>query len=165
MEESTATVAGPTLSVTLPSENEVLMTRTFNAPRELVWKAMTTPEHVRNWYGWRDSTMPVCEMDTTVGGRWRFVSRLADGREVEFYGVYREIVPPERVVYTEIFAPFPAVESVVTTIFTEEDGVTTYACRVYYPSKEVRDMVLATGMEKGAAVSLDRLAEVIESLK
>jgi uncharacterized protein YndB with AHSA1/START domain len=157
--------ARETLEVTLPSDNEILMTRTFDAPRALVWEAMTTPEHVRNWYGFRGQTMPVCEMDVKIGGSWRYVSLTPDGQEIEFYGTYREIVPPERIVFTEIFAPFPDTESVVTSEFVENNGATRFSCRVWYPSKEVRDMVLATGMDKGAAVSYDRLAEVIETLK
>jgi uncharacterized protein YndB with AHSA1/START domain len=165
MEGSAETAARPTLDVSLPSDNEILMTRTFNAPRDVVWEAMTKPEHVRNWYGYREFTMPVCEMDVKIGGKWRYVSIAPNGDEIEFYGEYREIVPPERIVFTEIFAPFPDTESVVTSTFDEEDGVTTFRCRVWYPSKEVRDMVLGTGMEKGAALSYERLAEVIETLK
>jgi uncharacterized protein YndB with AHSA1/START domain len=165
VDASTGLDARKTLEVTLPSDNEILMTRTFNAPRALVWEAMTTPEHVRKWYGFRDHTMPVCEMDVRIGGSWRYVSRMADGQEIEFYGTYREIVPPERIVFTEIFAPFPDTESVVTSEFVEENGATRFSCRVWYPSKEVRDMVLSTGMDTGAAVSYDRLAEVIETLK
>ena len=165
MEESPATAASPTLSVTLPSENEIRMSRTFNAPRALVWEAMTKPEHVRNWYGFRDQQMPVCEMDVRLGGRWRYVWITGDGQEIEFYGEYREIVPPERIVFTEIFAPFPDTESIVTSTFEEENGVTTFTCTVWYPSQMVRDMVLQTGMDKGAAVSYERLAEVVETLK
>ena len=164
MNESTG-AAAPTLDISCPSDNEVRMTRTFDAPRALVWEAMSKPEHVRNWYGFRGTTMPVCEMEMRVGGKWRFVSIAPGGEEVEFYGEYREIVEPERVVYTEIFAPFPDTESIVTTVLTERDGVTMFSCTAWYPSKEVRDMVLASGMETGAAESYERLAEVVASLR
>ncbi len=151
--------------VSKPSACEVRMTRLFDAPRELVYEAMTRPEHVRRWWGQLGDgySVPVCEVDLRVGGKWRFVNRHPKG-DAEFYGVYREIAPPERVVFTEIFAPFPDTESLVTAVLTEEHGKTRLHATSKYPTKEVRDMVLSTGMEKGAALSYDRLDEVAMAL-
>ena len=152
--------------VTTPSDREIVMTRLFDAPRRLVFEAMTKPEHVRRWWGILDDrySVTVCEIDLRPGGAWRFVGRHPKG-EVEFYGVYREIAPPSRLVFTEIFAPFPDTESVVSTVFTEEDGKTRLTATCTYPSIDVRDMVIKSGMEKGAAISYDRLEEVARSLQ
>ncbi|MGH9384607.1 MAG: SRPBCC family protein [Vicinamibacterales bacterium] len=154
-----------TFKTSTPSDREIALTRLFDAPRHLVFEAMTKPEHVRRWWGVLDDTHSVtkCEIDLRVGGAWHFVGRHPKG-EVDFYGVYREIVPPERLVFTEIYAPYPDVESVVTTVFTEERGKTRLTVTASYPSKDVRDMVLSTGMEKGAAMSYDRLEEVANEL-
>ena len=108
--------------------------------------------------------MPVCEIDLRVGGKWRFVNRTPKGELATFYGEYREINPPDRVVFTEIFEPFPDAVSVVTSLLTEENGKTRLTATVEYPSREVRDMVRATGMERGAALSYDRLEDVARSL-
>jgi len=155
-----------TFEVTTPSDCEIRMTRLFNAPRNLVFEAMTKPEHVRNWWGRLDDdhTVPVCEIDFRVGGAWRFVNRFPKGEAV-FYGVYREIAQPDRVVFTEIFAPFPDVESVVTALLTEEHGKTRLTTTVVYPSREVRDMVIGSGMARGAATSYDRLEDVVAELQ
>src|SRR5580765_340760 len=129
-----------TFKTTLPSNEEIRMTRLFDAPRRLVFEAMTKPEHVRRWWGILDDrySVAVCEIDLRPGGAWRFVGRHPKG-EVEFYGVYREIAPPSRLVFTEIFAPFPDTESVVSTVFTEEDGKTRLTATCAYPSMDVRD--------------------------
>ena len=108
--------------------------------------------------------MPVCEIDFRVGGKWRFVNRHPKG-EATFYGVYREIDPPGRVVFTEIYEPFPDAESVVTSVLTEENGQTRLTATCLYPSKEVRDIVIGTGMEKGAAISYDRLEDLVVELQ
>jgi uncharacterized protein YndB with AHSA1/START domain len=154
-----------TFKVTAPSEREIVLTRLFDAPRHLVFEAMSKPEHIKRWWGNLGAgySVPVCEVDLRPGGRWRFVNRHPGG-DAEFYGVYREIVPPERIVFTEIFAPFPDAESVVTSVLTEESGKTRLTATCVYPSREVRDMVLQTGMEKGAAASYDRLDEVAREL-
>ena len=156
----------PGLEVTTPSATEVRMTRVFDAPPALVFEAMTKPEHVKEWWGrlGEGYSVPVCEVDLRPGGAWRFVNRHPTG-EAEFYGVYREITAPDRIVFTEIFAPFPDAESVVTAVFTEENGKTRLTATCLYPSREVRDMVLQTGMEKGAAASYDRLEEVAGELQ
>jgi uncharacterized protein YndB with AHSA1/START domain len=127
---------------------------------------MTRPEHVRRWWGILDDkhSVPICEIDLRPGGAWRFVGRGPMG-EYGFHGVYREIAPPDRVVFTEIYDPFPDVESVVTSIFTEENGKTRLTVKCLYPSVEVRDMVLGTGMAKGAAISYDRLEDVVAELQ
>lgn len=154
-----------TFKVTTPSDREIVMTRLFDAPRRLVFEAMTKPEHVRRWWGILDEkhSVPVCEIDLRPGGKWRFVGRGPQG-DVEFYGVYREIAPPDRLVFTEIYAPFPDAESVITSVFTEEGGKTRLTATCLYPSLEVRDMVVNSGMEKGAAISYDRLEDVAKEL-
>src|SRR3954466_4745583 len=155
-----------TVKSTTPSDREITLTRLFDAPRRLVFEAMSKPEHIRRWWGniGEGYSVPVCEVDLRVGGKWRFVNRTPKGEEAEFYGEYREIAPPDRVVFTEIFAPFPDSPSVVTAVFTEEQGKTRLTATVEYPSREVRDMVLQTGMERGAAISYDRLEEVAAAL-
>lgn len=155
-----------TFKVTTPSDREIVLTRLFDAPRRLVFEALTKPEHIKRWWGNLGDgySVPVCEVDLRLGGAWRFVNRHPNG-DAEFYGVYREITPPERVVFTEIFAPFPDAESVVTSVLTEENGKTRLTATCLYPSLEVRDMVLKTGMEKGAAASYDRLDEVATELQ
>jgi uncharacterized protein YndB with AHSA1/START domain len=153
-------------TATTPSDRAIVLTRLFDAPRHLVFDAMTKPEHVRRWWGILDSrySLPVCEIDLRPGGAWRWVGRGPQG-EFAFHGVYREIAAPERLVLTEIFEPFPDVESVVTQILTEEGGKTRLTVTALYPSVEVRDMVLKTGMARGAAISYDRLEEVATELE
>jgi uncharacterized protein YndB with AHSA1/START domain len=152
--------------VTTPSEVEIRMTRLFDAPRELVFEAMTKPEHVKQWWGRLGDgySVPVCDIDLRIGGGWRFVNRHPHG-EAEFYGEYREITAPSRLVFTEIFADFPDTVSVVTTEFTTEGGKTRMTATVRYPSLEVRDMVLGTGMARGAGVSYDRLEDLVADLQ
>ena len=153
-------------TVTTPSDQEIRMTRLFNAPRQLVFEAMTKPEHVTQWWGrlGEGYSVPVCEIDLRVGGRWRFVNRHPHG-EAAFHGEYREITPPSRLVFTEIFEEFPDSVSVVTTEFTDESGKTRMTATVRYPSPEVRDMVLGTGMATGAGISYDRLEDLVASLQ
>ncbi len=152
--------------VSTPSDCEIRMTRLFNAPRALVFEAMTRPEHIREWWGRLGDgySVPVCEADLRVGGKWRFVNRHPHG-EAAFYGEYREIAAPARVVFTEIFEAFPDTVSVVTAELTEEDGRTRLTATVRYPSAEVRDMVLGTGMATGAGISYDRLEDVLVELQ
>jgi uncharacterized protein YndB with AHSA1/START domain len=162
---ASATRNSETFKVTTPSDTDVQFTRLFDAPRHLVFEAMTKPEHIRRWWGNLDAgySVPVCEVDFRVGGKWRFVNKHPKG-EAEFYGEYREINAPGRVVFTEIFAPFPDTVSVVTAELTEENGKTRLIAVSSYPSKEVRDMVLSTGMERGAGLSYDRLDDVAMEL-
>ena len=155
-----------TFKVTTPSDREIRLTRLFDAPRHLVFEAMTKPEHIKRWWGCLGDgySVPVCEVDLRPGGAWRFVNRHPKG-EAAFHGVYREITPPERLVFTEIFEAFPDSESVVTTVLSEEDGKTRLTATCLYPSLEVRDTVIESGMEKGAALSYDRLEDVASELK
>jgi uncharacterized protein YndB with AHSA1/START domain len=159
--------ASSTLHVTTPTDREIVLTRAFDAPRDLVFEAWTNPEHVRHWWGWRSSTMIVCEADVRPGGSWRYVTREENGMEVPFTGVYREVTPPERVVHTDIYdvAPFNTGDPAVTTVtFDEDDGGTIVTATTLYPTKEIRDGVIQSGMEAGAAESYDRLAEHLETL-
>jgi uncharacterized protein YndB with AHSA1/START domain len=123
---------------------------------------MTKAEHIKRWWGRLGDgySVPVCEVDLRVGGAWRFANQTPKGDLVTFYGEYREIKPPERLVFTEIYAPYPDAPSLVTAVFTEEKGKTRLTVTALYPSLEVRDLVLSSGMEKGAATSYDRLEEV-----
>ena len=154
-----------TFKVTTPSDCEVRLTRLFDAPRRLVFEAMTEPEHIKRWWGQLGDgySVPVCEVDLRPGGAWRFTSQTPKC-DCTFYGVYREITPPDRLVFTEIYEPFPNAESVVTAVFTEEKGKTRLTVTARYPSMEVRDIVLKSGMETGAALSYDRLEEVAQEL-
>jgi uncharacterized protein YndB with AHSA1/START domain len=144
----------------------MILTRVFNAPRRLVFEAHTKPEHVSRWWGLRGHTMSVCEMDFRPGGAWRFVLRSPDGREDPFKGVYREIVPPERLVYTFIY-DVPGIrdhEAVETLTFEEHDGRTTLTNTMVHKTVEARDGHLQAGMEAGAAETLDRLAELVQMM-
>jgi len=153
-------------NLTTRSDRDIQLTRLFDAPRSLVFEAMSKPEHITQWWGRLGDgySVPVCEVDLRPGGKWRFVNRTPKGELATFYGVYREIAPPERMVFTEIFEPFPDAESVVTVVLTDENGKTRLTLTARYPSLDVRNMVLKTGMEKGAAISYDRLEEVAARL-
>jgi uncharacterized protein YndB with AHSA1/START domain len=156
-----------TLKITAPRDREIVMIRLFDAPRTLVFDAFTKPELVRRWLlgppGW---SMPVCEIDLKVGGAYRYVWRHADGREMGMGGVYREIVPNERLVCTELFdEPWYPGEALTTTTLAEKDGRTTLTTTMLYVSREARDSVLKSGMERGVAASYDRLAELLASIE
>ena len=162
---ATGVANSTSFTVSTPSEDSIVLTRLFDAPREIVFDAMTKPEHIRRWWGQLGEgySVPVCEVDLRVGGRWRFVNRHPKG-EVAFHGEYREIEAPRRLVFTETMEPYPEPGSVVTSEYTEELGKTRLTATVVYPSKEIRDMVLGSGMERGAAISYDRLEELAASL-
>ena len=151
-----------TLTVTTPSEREILMTRVFDAPRELVFEAHSTPEHMKEWWGPRGFTMPVCEMDFRPGGAYRFVQRGPDGEEYAFRGEFREIVRPEKIVWTFEFEGMPGNVSVDTLTLEEEDGRTTLIARSVFDTVEQRDGMLQSGMESGAAETYDRLEEYLQ---
>jgi len=161
-----ATANRDSFTVTTPSDTEIRLTRVFNAPRPLVYEAMSQPHHIRQWWGRLGDgySVPVCEVDLRVGGKWRFVNRHPQG-EAAFYGEYLELDPPGRMVFTEIFEPFPDTVSVVTSELTEDGGKTRLTATVRYPSVEVRDMVLGTGMANGAGVSYDRLEDLLAELQ
>ena len=154
---------GTTLKIATPTEREIVMTRTFDAPRRLVFDAHTRPELIKRWLfgpdGW---SMTVCEVDLRVGGTYRYVWRHSNGNEMGMGGVFREVVAPERIVATEKFdeAWYPG-EAIDTTVFVEKDGKTTLTLTVLYESKEARDMALTSGMEQGMALGYDRLAAML----
>lgn len=159
--------ATKTLQVTTPSDREIAMTRVFNAPRRLVFDALTRPELLKRWLlgppGWE---MVVCELDPKVGGAYRYVwRRESDGSSMGMGGVLREFVPPERLVATEKFdqAWYPG-EALVTQVLVEQGGQTTLTVTILYESQETRDGVLRSPMEEGVAASYDRLAELLPTL-
>jgi uncharacterized protein YndB with AHSA1/START domain len=158
-----------TFKVSTPSDVEIRLTRLFDAPREIIFEVFTNPQHVQRWWGILDERYSCrAEADVRVGGKWRYVNRHPKG-EVEFYGEYREVKPPERLVFTEIYAPFPPAKpedaSVCTVVFTEENGKTRMTLTARYDSVATRDMVLQSGMEKGAALGYDRLEEIAKELQ
>lgn len=151
--------------VTLPSDTEYLITRVFDASADAIFRALTTPELVKRWWGFESSEWLVCDIDLRVGGQWRYVIKEPEA-EVGFHGEYREIERPTRVVYTEAYEGIPdpddhAAVNIVT--LDEADGVTTMKVLVQHNSQEDRDMVLATGMESGMQVSYDRLEDLIRA--
>jgi uncharacterized protein YndB with AHSA1/START domain len=148
------------LKVTTPTDREIMMTRVFDAPRRMVFEAFSKPELLKRWFGPRGWTLVTCEVDFRVGGGFRFVLRGPDGQEMGMRGVYKEIAPPERSVHMESYDDYPG-ESQVTGVLVEQGGKTTLTTTVLYPSKQVRDAVLQSGMEHGAAESYDRLAEML----
>lgn len=148
-------------TVTLPSDTEILITRCFEAPRALVWDALTTPRHLLRWWGPHFCPLVACEVDLRPGGAWRYVARSADGDELAWHGVYREIVAPERVVSTEVFEGFPEAESLNTMTLTEQDGVTTLHTLVRHQTKEYRDGHVHSGMETGMQGTFDRLDDLL----
>lgn len=151
-----------TLQVTTPTDREIVLTRVFEAPRWRIFDAWTKPELLKQWYGPRGWSLVVCDLDLKVGGGWRFVVRGPDGTDMGMRGVYREIVPPQRLVSTETFDDYPG-ESLVTTVLVEHDGKTTLTSTVLYQSKEIRDAVINSRMEHGAAETYDKLAELLAS--
>jgi uncharacterized protein YndB with AHSA1/START domain len=158
---------GGALKVTTRGDREIVMTRVFEAPRTLVFEAFTKPELVRQWLlgppGW---SMPVCEIDLRVGGRYRYVWRNVNGNEMGMGGVYREILAPEKVVATEKFDQswYPG-EAVGTILLVEQGGRTTLTQTVLYESREARDVVLTSPMESGVAAGYDRLEELLASIQ
>jgi uncharacterized protein YndB with AHSA1/START domain len=149
-----------TLSVTLPSDCEIALTRVFKAPRQLVYDAFSKPEILKQWFGPRGWSLVTCDIDARVGGGFRFVLRAPSGRELGMHGTYRELSPPARSVHMESFDDYPG-ESQVTAVFTEHDGCTTLVATILYASREVRDAVIKSGMEDGAAESYDKLEELL----
>ena len=153
------------LKVTLPSDREIMMTRTFDAPRRFIFEALSKCEHVKHWWGPRGFVMTKCELDFRPGGKWRFVVRKPDGGEEAFRGEIREIVPNERVVQTFEWEPLPGHISVETLTLVEQDGKTIYTVRSLFDSVEDRDGMLQSGMEGGANETMDRLEEYLPELQ
>ena len=149
--------------VTLPTDTQILITREFDAPKHLVYKAWTTPELIRRWWHAKRGEVTVAEVDLRVGGRWRYVMVADGGFEVAFHGEYREIVPNERIVSTEVYEGAPGGDengTLNTATFTETDGRTTLTILVQAPSKEIRDAIINSGMEAGLQDALELLEEV-----
>ncbi len=152
-----------TLQVTTPSDREITMTRVFDAPRTLVFEALTRPELVRRWLGALEGwTFEVCEIDARVGGSYRYLWRHRDGSELGMRGTFLEVIPPERIVSTEVFdQSWYEGEAVGTVVLTERDGKTTVSTTIRYGSREIRDSVLRSPMESGVAAGYARLDELL----
>jgi len=166
----TGMTSSGTATVTLPTDEQILITREFDAPRHLVFKAYTTPELVKRWWHANRGEMTVAEIDLRVGGAWRYAMVTPDGFEVAFHGEYREIVPNERIVSTEVYEGAPPSEgseggTLNTATFSETDGRTTLTILVEAPSKEVRDAIIDSGMEDGLQDALDLVEQVAVSLR
>jgi uncharacterized protein YndB with AHSA1/START domain len=150
--------------VTTPSDTEIVLARTFPAPRRLVFDAFTRPELLRQWHGARGWHLVICEIDLRPGGSWRFVSRGPDGVELGHGGVYHEVVAPGRLVQSEVYDGWDAGEALVTVVFDEGDGRTAMTTTMRYPSREARDSMLRTPMRRGAGEAYDRLDDVLHEL-
>ncbi len=153
-----------TATVTTPNEVQILITREFAAPKHLVYKAWTTPELVKRWWGAGHGDVTLAEIDLRVGGMWRYVMVANGGFEVGFHGEFREIVPTERIVSTEVFEGFPEGEALNILTLTEVDGRTTLSILVEHSCQEHRDGHINSGMEAGMQKSLDALEEVASAL-
>jgi len=163
-----AVTSSGTATVTLPTDTQILITREFDAPKHLVYRAWTTPELVKRWWHANRGEVTLAEIDLRVGGMWRYVSRSEDGFEVGFHGEYREIVPNERLVTTEVYEGIPDADehaALDTLTLTESDGRTTLTVLVDHPTKEGRDAHINSGMEAGMQDAMDLLEEVAVSLR
>jgi uncharacterized protein YndB with AHSA1/START domain len=160
-----AVTSSGTATVTLPTDEQILITREFDAPKRLVYKAWTTPELVKRWWNAKRGEVTTAEVDLRVGGAWRYVMVTDDGFEVAFHGEFREIVPNERIVSTEVYEGMPDAEAVNTLTLTEVDGRTTLTVLVQHSSKEHRDAHIESGMEAGMQDAMDLLEQVAVSLR
>jgi uncharacterized protein YndB with AHSA1/START domain len=161
-------VSSGTATVTLPTDEQILITREFDAPKHLVYRAWTTPELVKRWWSGHQGEMTIVEIDLRVGGRWRYVMVADGGHEVAFHGEYREIVPDQRIVNTEVYEMPGAPEgegalNIVT--FTEVDGRTTLTLLVQAATKQDRDAIVNSGMEVGMQQQMDLLEQIAISLR
>jgi uncharacterized protein YndB with AHSA1/START domain len=153
--------------VTLPTDDQIKVVREFDAPANLVYRAVTEPELVKRWWGARRGAMTVAEIDLRVGGKWRYVMDASNGQEVGFHGEFRDIVPNERIVQTEAYEGIPDPDesaNVNTMTLVEADGRTTMELLIQCVGKESRDMQIASGMEEGMQESYDDLEDVAKSL-
>ncbi len=153
-----------TATVTLPTDTQILITREFDAPKRLVYKAYTTPELIKRWWSGDRGEVTSAEVDLRVGGTWRYVMTANAGFEVAFHGEYREIVPEERIVATEVFEGMPDAYAVVTHTFTEQDGRTTLTLLVQHTDQAGRDAHINSGMEDGMQEAMDHLEQIAVSL-
>jgi uncharacterized protein YndB with AHSA1/START domain len=154
--------------VTLPTDTQIMITREFDAPKQLVYEAFTTPELIERWWSGERGSVTKVEVDLRVGGTWRYVMIANEGFEVAFHGEFREIVPNERIVNTEVYEGVPDLGGdapVVTTTFTESDGRTTLTQLTECFNKDVRDMIIESGMEGGMQEAMDKLEQVAISLR
>src|SRR3984893_13549214 len=151
--------------VTLPSDTELLITREFDAPKHLVYKAWTTPELIKRWWSGDRGEVTIADVDLRVGGKWRYVMTASAGFEVAFHGEFREIVPNERIVNTEVFEAMPEGEALDIVTFTEVDGRTTVTILMQLASQEERDTVIKSGMEAGMQEQMDHLEQIAASLR
>jgi uncharacterized protein YndB with AHSA1/START domain len=158
-------VSSGTATVTLPTDEQILITREFDAPKHLVYKAWTTPELVKRWWHANRGEATIAEIDLRVGGKWRYVMVTDDGFEVAFHGEYREVVPNERIVSTEVYEAMPEGEALNTLTLAEVDGRTTLTLLVQHTSKEHRDAHIDSGMEAGLQDAMDLLEQVAVSLR
>jgi uncharacterized protein YndB with AHSA1/START domain len=154
-----------TATVTLPTDEQILIRREFEAPKHLVYKAWTTPELVKRWWSGNRGEMTIAEIDLRVGGAWRYVMVTDEGIQVAFHGEYREIVPNERIVSTEVYEGMPEGEALNTVTLTETEGRTTLTVLVQHSSKEARDAHIDSGMETGMQEGMDLLEQVAVSLR
>ena len=154
----------PKATVTLPTDEQILITRQFDAPKHLVWKAFTTPELVKRWWAGKRGEVTSAEIDLRVGGTWRYAMRPEGGEEFAFYGEFFEIVPHEKIVQTEVFAPFPDDGSTNTMTLEQRGDVTVLRTLVQHQTAEARDMHIGSGMESGMQDSFDLLEQVAISL-
>ncbi len=154
-----------TAKVTLPTDEQILIRREFDAPRHLVYRAWTTPELVKRWWSGGHGEVTIAEIDLRVGGIWRWVMIANEGFEVGFHGEYREIVPDERIVSTEVYEGMPEGEALNTITFSEDDGRTSMSILVQHSCKEHRDAHINSGMESGMQKSMDLLEQVAVSLR
>jgi uncharacterized protein YndB with AHSA1/START domain len=150
--------------VTLPADDQILIKREFDAPRHLVFKAYTTPELVRRWWHANRGEMTLCEIDLRVGGQWRYVMTACGGPEVGFHGVYREIIPDQHIISTEVYEGMPDAEALDTATFTGTGDRTTLTILVQHASQEDRDAHINSGMEAGLQDALDLLEQTANSL-
>jgi uncharacterized protein YndB with AHSA1/START domain len=150
--------------LTLPTDTQIKVVREFQAPKQLVYKAWTTPELIKRWWHANRGKATLAEVDLRVGGKWRWVMVTNDGFEVAFHGEYREIVPNERIVYTEVYEGAPDGEALNSLTLSERAGRTTAEMLMQFKNKEDRDTVIATGMEDGLQDALDLLEQVAISL-
>jgi uncharacterized protein YndB with AHSA1/START domain len=160
-----AVTSSGTATVTLPTDEQILITREFDAPKHLVYRAWTTPELVERWWSGQRGKVVLAEIDLRVGGTWRYVMEANGGFEVGFHGEYREIVPNERIVSTEVYEGMPDAWALNTITFTEADGRTTLEILVQHSNKEERDGHINSGMEAGMQESMDALEQVAVSLR
>ena len=148
-------------TLSLPSDREILMTRKFDAPREIVWDIITDPKLIPQWFGFAADATEVKKMDVRAGRKWQYITRTSGGEVVDFHGTYKEVVVPQKLVYSFLFGDMPEGDGFVEITLVEKDGVTELRDRGVFSSKEERDAVIASGMESGARETYERLSELI----